>query len=53
MNIEQLQELMEEIGGPRVEEMSLAEARDIAWRFVEENFDAEHDHDHDHEDADE
>ena len=49
MSIEQLQELMEEIGGPRVEEMALAEARDVAWRFVEENFGAEHDHDDDHD----
>ena len=49
MSIEQLQELMDEIGGPRVEEMSLAEARDIAWRFVEAEFSAEHDHDHDHD----
>ena len=49
MSIEQLQELMDEIGGPRVEEMSLAEARDIAWRFVEKEFSAEHDHDHGHD----
>ena len=49
MSIEQLQELMEEIGGPRVEEMSLAEARESAWQFIEENFGAEHDHDDDHE----
>ena len=52
MNIEQLQELMEEIGGPRVEEMSLAEARDVAWRFVEKEFSAEHDHDHHEEEED-
>ena len=49
MNIEQLQELMDEIGGPRVEEMSLTDARDVAWRFVEKEFSAEHEHDHDHD----
>ena len=52
MSLGELQELMEEIGGPRVEEMSLAEARDVAWRFVEDNFGAEHDHDHEAEEDD-
>ena len=40
---------MDEIGGPRVEEMSLTDARDVAWRFVEKEFSAEHEHDHDHD----
>ena len=52
MSLEELQELMEEIGGPRVAEMSLADARDVAWRFVEVTFSAEHDHDHDHDEGD-
>ena len=47
MSLAELAELMEEVGGPALDGMSLAEA--IAWRFVEENFDAEHDHDHGHE----
>jgi hypothetical protein len=50
MSLAELAELMEEVGGPALDGMSLAEARESSWKFIEENFGAEHDHDHDHED---
>jgi hypothetical protein len=50
MSLVELAELMEEVGGPSVDGMSLAEARDAAWQFLEENYGEEHDHDHGHED---
>ncbi len=50
MSLAELAELMEEVGGPALDGMSLAEARDASWQFLEENFGGEHDHDHGHED---
>ena len=50
MSLAELAELMEEVGGPALDGMSLAEARESSWKFIEENFGAEHDHDHGHED---
>ena len=50
MSLVELAELMEEVGGPALDGMSLAEARESSWKFIEENFGAEHDHDHGHED---
>ena len=53
MSLGELAELMEEVGGPALDGMSLAEARESAWQFIEENFGAEeHDHDHDEEEDD-
>ena len=52
MSLVELAELMEEVGGPSVDGLSLAEARESAWQFIEENFGAE-EHDHDHEEDDE
>ena len=49
MSLVELAELMEEVGGPALDGLSLAEARESAWQFIEENFGAEHDHDDDHE----
>ena len=50
MSLAGLAELMEEVGGPALSGMSLAEAERDAWQFIEENFGAEeHDHDHDEE----
>ena len=49
MSLAELAELMEEVGGPSVDDMSLAEARNAAWKFIEEEFGAKHDHDHDHD----
>ena len=50
MSLGELAALMEEVGGPALDGLSLAEARDASWQFLEENFGAEHDHDHGHED---
>ena len=51
MSLAELAELMEEVGGPALDGMSLAEARDASWKFLEETFDEEHDHDHSHEEG--
>ena len=51
MSLVELAELMEEVGGPSVDGLSLAEARDASWKFLEETFDEEHDHDHSHEEG--
>ena len=50
MSLAELAELMEEVGGPALDGMSLAEARDALGNSIEENPGAEHDHDHGHED---
>ena len=53
MSLGELAALMEEVGGPALDGLSLAEARESAWQFIEENFGAEeHDHDHDEEEDD-
>jgi len=49
MSLGELAELMEEVGGPALDGLSLAEARNTAWKFIEEEFGAEHDHDHGHD----
>ena len=49
MSLAELAELMEEVGGPALDGMSLAEARESSWKFIEENFGAEHDHGHGHD----
>ena len=38
MGLEELVALMDDVGGPGVEGLSLAEARDVAWSYLEENF---------------
>jgi hypothetical protein len=53
MSLVELAELMDEVGGPALDGLSLAEARESAWQFIEENFGAEHDHDGDHEEDNE
>ena len=52
MSLGELAALMEEVGGPALDGLSLTEARESAWQFIEENFGAEHDHDEDHDDED-
>ena len=49
MSLGELAELMEEVGGPALDGLSLAEARESAWQFIEENFGADHDHDQGHD----
>ena len=49
MSLEELAALMEEVGGPALDGMSLAEARDASWQFLEEHFGEEHDHEHLHD----
>ncbi len=49
MSLAELAELMEEVGGPALDGLSLAEARNTAWKFIEEEFGAEQDHDHSHD----
>ena len=38
MGLEELVALMDDVGGPSVEGMSLADAQDAAWQFLEDNF---------------
>ena len=38
MGLEELVALMDDVGGPGVEGLSLADAQDAAWQFLEENF---------------
>ena len=52
MSLAELAELMEEVGGPALDGMSLAEARESSWKFIEEHFGEEHDHDHGHDEED-
>ena len=52
MSLEELAALMEEVGGPALDGLSLAEAINTAWKFIEEEFGAEHDHDHGHDEED-
>jgi len=52
MSLEELVVLSEEVDGPSVEDMSLDDARDALWRYIEATFSEADDHDHDEDEED-